>query len=86
MGLNGEQLQQIGALVGAASSAREAAGEVRAAIPGLRAIVVDALDVRGETAALSVAGRRVFLVESAGHCWHLTDDPQRAGGVMLVQE
>lgn len=85
MGLSGEQLQHIGALVGAAASVREAASAVRAAIPGLRATVVDALDVRGETAALRVADRRVFLVESGGHCWHVTGDPQRAGGVMLVQ-
>jgi hypothetical protein len=85
MALSSEQLQQIAALLDAAACVREAAGAVRAAFPGLRAMVVDALDVRGETAVLSVADRRVFLVESAGHCWHVTDDPQRAGGVMLVQ-
>jgi hypothetical protein len=85
MALSQEQLLQIATLVGAAGSLREAAGSVRAALPGLRAIVVDPLDVKGEQPAFSVGERRVFLVEDGGHCWSLTRDPATASGVMLVQ-
>ncbi len=86
MGLNADQLLQIAVLVEGAASVREAAAAVRATLPGVRASVVDGLDVRDERAALSIGARRIFLVETEGHCWQVTAEPQRAGAVMLVQD
>ncbi|MEW6168754.1 MAG: hypothetical protein AB1651_13815 [Pseudomonadota bacterium] len=85
MALDEPQLRQIAALVAAAASLRDAAAALRSTFPGLRAIVVDALDVKGEPPAFEVGDRGVYLVEDGGHCWSLTRDPGSASGVMLVQ-
>ena len=86
MALDATQLLRIATLVDGAPSIREAARAVRTELPGVLANIVDGIDVRGEKAAINVGSRRIFLVESEGHCWHITSDPSRAGAVMLVQD
>lgn len=85
MSLSAPKLQRIAALVDEALDLRGAAAAVRGEFPELRAQVVDALDVRDEQPAFTVGARRVYLVACDGHCWQLTRDPQRAGGVLLAQ-
>lgn len=84
MAVTAPELQHIAALLAAAATLREAAAAVRTQFPQLRASVVDALDVRDEKPAFSVGARRVYLVESDGHCWQLTRDPARVSGLLLA--
>jgi hypothetical protein len=85
MALDAPQLQRIAGLIAGAESVRAAAAAIRQAFPQVRALVVDALDVRGEQPVFSVGDRQVYLIESNGHCWEVTRDPNRAYAVMLAE-
>lgn len=85
MAVTAPELQRIAGLVGGSTSLREAAVAVRAEFPRLRATVIDAFDVRGEQPAFSIGTRRVYLVESDGHCWQLTREPARVAGLLLAE-
>ena len=54
MGLSGEQLQAATEVVGYAPTIRDAATILRGRYPGVRAIVVDEMDMRDETPAVRV--------------------------------
>lgn len=81
-----DQFQAASALVASAASVREAANRWRAQHPGLHAMVVDAFDMRGETPALQIGARSLYLVASAGHCWTVTQDAQAATALVFTQE
>ncbi|MDD3764711.1 MAG: hypothetical protein PHP86_15575 [Nevskiales bacterium] len=84
-GISAAEEARIVELVGAAASTRDAVAAVRGAFPRLRATPVDALDVRDETPARSVAGRSVYWVESDGHCRRVTASAERADGLLLAE-
>ena len=52
MALSPDYLQSVAAVMEAAASVREAAAHWRARDPAMRVVVVDAMDMRGETPAL----------------------------------
>ena len=85
MALTSEQLRTACEVVGAAPTVRDAAALWRARHPEVRAIVVDALDIRGETPALQLGARNVYLAASQGHCWHVTARPEEATVLILTQ-
>ncbi|WP_059410652.1 hypothetical protein [Cupriavidus basilensis] len=86
MGLSTEQLRAAAELVGAAPTLRDAAALWRARHPGVRALLVDALDMRDETAALRLGARSVYLAASNGHCWSVTQRPDEADALILTQD
>lgn len=86
MALTLEALQQAGQLVAGASTLREAAAQWRSRYPDLRVVLVDAMDLRGETPALELGPRRIYLASSNGHCWHVTQAPQDATALILTQD
>jgi hypothetical protein len=63
MALDAPQLQRIAGLIAGADSVREAATAIRQAFPPLRALVVDALDVR--STGLSDRIKRTLLGSDA---------------------
>lgn len=77
-------LQDAAAIVEAAATVRDAAAALRARFAGLRVVVVDAFDMRGETPAASGARWALYLGASDGHCWSVTCDPARAAGFFLA--
>lgn len=85
MGLDAEQLTQVARITLAAASLREAVDGVRRVIPGIRASTVDAFEMRGETPALHIGNRDLFLMHTDGHCWSVTSDPLVADGIVLTQ-
>ncbi len=70
-------------LAEAAAGVREAAAVLRQRFAGLRVVVVDAFDMRGEKPAARGARRELFLGASDGHCWTLTADPAAAQGLFV---
>lgn len=86
MALSSEHLRAARELISAAPTLREAAARWRARHPGLRAVLVDAADMRDETPALRLGARRVYLASSSGHCWHITQQPEEATALILTQE
>ncbi len=82
--MDAAQLQQALSLADAAASLREAAAALRERFAPLRVVVVDALDMRGETPAASGARRSLYLGASDGHCWTMTADPAQAVGLFIA--
>jgi hypothetical protein len=85
MAIDALQLTHVARIALAAVSVSEAVRELRRTMPGLRASAVDAIDMRGETPALSLGDRDLFLMQSDGHCWSVTCDPAQAQAVVLTQ-
>lgn len=86
MGLDTTQLDELARITRGAGSLREAAGELRRAFPGLHVSTVDAFDMKGEIPAVHAGDRDLFLMQSDGHCWSVTQDPQAAAAVILTQK
>jgi len=72
------------ALADAEGSVRDAAAALRAACAPLRVVVVDALDMRGETPAAVGTRRQLYLGASDGHCWAVTGDLAKAVGLFIA--
>ena len=85
MALTRDQIEEARALVGAAPSVRAAAASLREQLPGMRALVVDALDMRDETPCAQVGRRSLYLMSTDGHCWTVTGDPAAAGALVLTE-
>ena len=85
MSLMPEHLHEASQLVGAASSLRDAAALWRAHHPKIRALVVDAFDMRDEAPTLILGARRVYLAASDGHCWQVTQEPAQASALILTE-
>jgi len=49
-------------------------------------VVVDAMDMRGETPALRLGSRSLYLATSDGHCWSITQQPDAATALILSQD
>lgn len=86
MGLDTSQLDELARITCGASSLREATGALRRAFPGLHVSTVDAFDMKGEIPALHAGDRDLFLMQSDGHCWSVTQDPLSASAVILTQK
>ena len=71
-------------LADAEGSVRDAAATLRAACAPLRVVVVDALDMRGETPAAVGSRRLLYLGASDGHCWSVTADLAQAAGLFIA--
>lgn len=84
-GISAEQLAQVARIALSAETLRDAVSAVRQVIPHLRVSVVDAFDMRGEEPALHLGERDLFLMESDGHCWSVTRNPQSACGIVFTQ-
>lgn len=85
MGLSAEQLTQVARITLSAVTLRDVVSAVRQMMPDIRISVVDAFDMRGEEPALRIGDRDLFLMESDGHCWSVTRNPQVARGIVLTQ-
>ncbi len=72
------------AIAESAASLREAAAALRLRLAPLKVVVVDAMDMRGESPAAAGARRMLFLGASDGHCWTMTADPARAAGLFVA--
>jgi hypothetical protein len=84
MALTADDLAAIAKLAERAPDVRAAAAEIRTTIPGLRASVADAFDLRDEQLVLRAGALRLFLMACDGHCWSMTDDPAQASAVVLT--
>lgn len=86
MAMTTDYLRSAGEVIATASSLRDAAAIWRARDPDMRIVLVDALDMRDETPALLLGKRRVYLATSNGHCWNITQQPDRATALILTQD
>jgi len=90
MAITPDQLNEAADIVARSDSVRAAAAQLRARFAPLRALVVDADDLRGETPVREVAleqggARALHLMATDGHCWVVTQDPCQASALVLSQ-
>ena len=86
MAMTPDYLRTAGEVIGAAATLRDAAALWRVRDPGMRVVLVDAMDMQDETPALELGARRVYLATSNGHCWSVTRQPEEATALILTQE
>ncbi|PKU24564.1 hypothetical protein [Telmatospirillum siberiense] len=84
MALQEQDVRDLEALFGAASTAMELASEVRRRFPGLSLTRCDPSDIGVEEAFRSFPKFDLHLVDGRDHCWQLTGDPACATGIVLV--
>jgi hypothetical protein len=80
-----DYLREASEVIGTAATLRDAAALWRARDPAMRVLVVDAMDMRDETPALTLGLRSVYLASTNGHCWSVTDNAQDATALILTQ-
>jgi hypothetical protein len=86
MAISPDQLHEAASILGSAASVRAAAAAIRERFAPLRALVLDAFDMRGEQPAVQVsADRAIYLMATDGHCWSVTSEPQQACAFVLTQ-
>jgi len=59
--------------------------ELRERFPELSLTRCDASDIDTETPFREYGRFSLYLVDSADHCWRLTDDPSRATGLVVAE-
>jgi hypothetical protein len=90
MAITAEQLTQAAEIVSQADSVRAAATTLRERLSPLKALVLDAFDMRGEAPAVHVPmtqgpERALYMMSTDGHCWSVTRDPLQASALVLTQ-
>ena len=83
MSLSPVQLASLAEALAAAPAANPMPA-LRHAQPGVAITRCDPEDMRGEPAFGTVAGFLLYLVDTAGHCWRIVDQPDQATGVVLA--
>lgn len=86
MGLSSIHMRDAAELCGAASGLREALEGWRERHPGVRAMHMDPVDLRGEAPLLTIGYRSLYLIATNGHCWSITLRPDEADGLILTEE
>lgn len=86
MAITTEQLTEAAQILGASSTVRVAAATIRERFAPLRTLVLDAMDMRGETPAMTVDKRAIYLMSTDGHCWSVTREPTSASAFVLTQD
>lgn len=83
--LTESDIAAAGRILAAAPSVRDAKAELRERFPDMRAIVVDAFDMRHEAPALRAGRRSLYLASTDGHCWQVTGDPAAAFAFVITE-
>ncbi|HVR54493.1 MAG TPA: hypothetical protein VMS38_32525 [Pseudorhodoferax sp.] len=86
MAFTESQLSMAGDLLRSACTLHEAVTLWRERHPKVRAMLLDAADLRSETPVLRQGRRSVYLVATQGHCWHVTQRPEEADALILSQD
>ncbi|MFZ1110167.1 MAG: DUF6129 family protein [Rhodomicrobium sp.] len=84
MGLTSEDLAGIEALLGAADADARALASIKERFPKLSITECSRSEVDAETPFREYARFDLYLVDRAGHCWRLTQNPAEATGLVVV--
>ena len=79
-----DDLVRIDDLLATPSTGGNPLTDFRGAFPGLSLTRCDAFDMRDEQAFREYPAFNLYLVDGRDHCWHITDDPAAATGVVVA--
>jgi hypothetical protein len=85
MAITSEQLTEAAQILGSSPTVRAAAATIRERFAPLRALVLDAMDMREEKPVMQVDQRAIYLMSTDGHCWNVTAEPAAATAFVLTQ-
>ena len=85
MPITSEQLRAAQRILASEDSVRSAATRIREQLAPVKALVIDAFDMKAEKAVLQVDSRSMYLMRTDGHCWQVTDDASEASALVLTQ-
>jgi len=83
--LTGENLAKIEAMLGAPDAEPSVLSDFRTRFPGVSLTRCDASDVDGEKAYREFPRFTLYLVSAVDHCVTMTVDPDRATGIIVVE-
>jgi hypothetical protein len=78
-----DELSRIDGLLAAPPEGNPLA-DFRKSFPGLSLTRCDAQDMSGEDAFREYPKFKLYLVDGRDHCWHITDDPASATGIVVA--
>ena len=84
MTISPRQFEHIASMLVALPSGKNPVLDVRASFPELAVSRCAADDMRGESPFLRAGDFDVFLVDTSKLCWHITDEPAAATGLILA--
>lgn len=79
-----DDLARIGILLAAPPAGGNPLADFRSRFPGLSLTRCDASDMTGEVPYREFPAFNLYLVDSSGHCAHITDDPSIASGIVVA--
>lgn len=79
-----DDLVRIDGLLAAPPAEANPLANFRQNFPGLSLTRCDATDMSGEAAFREYPKFNLYLVDGRDHCWHLTDDPASATGIVVA--
>ncbi|KAB2944007.1 MAG: hypothetical protein K8F92_06575 [Hyphomicrobium sp.] len=83
MSIDADEIAHIEELL-ARAPAETLFAELRERFPDLSLTRCDASDIDTETPFREYGRYSLYLVDSADHCWRLTDDPRQATGLVVA--
>jgi hypothetical protein len=87
MPITTDQLTEAAQILGSSPTVRAAAAAIRERFAPLRALVLDAMDMRDEKPVMQVGDKRaIYLMSTDGHCWTVTHEPNSASALVLTQD
>jgi hypothetical protein len=86
MAITTDQLTQAAQILGDSPTVRAAAAIIRERFAPLKALVLDGFDMRGETPAMQLDKRAIYLMSTDGHCWNVTRQADQATAFVLTQD
>jgi hypothetical protein len=81
--ISGDDLARIDDLL-AAPPAGNPLAEFRSNFPGLSLTRCDAGDMSSEPVFREYPQFKLYLVDGRDHCWHITNDPAAATGIVVA--
>jgi len=84
MALSAEELARIDALLGTADADAQAVAAIRQRFPKLSITRCDPSDLADEAPFREYERFDLYLVHGGSHCWHLTQTPEEATGLVLA--
>jgi hypothetical protein len=79
-----EQLTALDSLLLGLAPGQNPVPTIRSEMPSLQVLRCSADDMRDETPFRSVGSFHLYLLASADHCLHLTNDAECANGVVIA--
>jgi len=79
-----DDLVRIDGLLATPAAGGNPLTDFRGSFPGLSLTRCDAFDMRDEQAFREYRTFNLYRVDGRDHCWHITDDPNAATGIVVA--